>query len=89
MVLEAYGRYPEPWELDDLLEFAASGAERYRKLSESNETVEAAQKATKAAEKTRATADETNDAAQQTVEQRVWADLGHALMNSAEFIYLR
>ena len=33
MVLEAYGRYPEPWELDDLLEFAASGAERYRKLS--------------------------------------------------------
>ena len=89
MVLEAYGRYPEPWELDDLLEFAASGAERYRKLSESNETVEAAQEATKAAEKTRATADETNDAAQQTVEQRVWADLGHALMNSAEFIYLR
>ena len=25
----------------------------------------------------------------ESVEQRVWADLGHALMNSAEFIYLR
>ena len=64
MVLEAYGRHPEPWELDELLRFAASGAERYRKLSEDNGT----------------------DA---TVEQRAWADLGHALMNSAEFIYLR
>ena len=26
---------------------------------------------------------------QESLEQRVWADLGHALMNSAEFIYLR
>ena len=27
--------------------------------------------------------------APESLEQRVWADLGHALMNSAEFIYLR
>ena len=64
MVLEAYGRRPEPRELKDLLQFAASAQDRYRGLAKK----------------------ETNG---ESVEQRVWADLGHALMNSAEFIYLR
>ena len=64
MVLEAYGRRPEPRELEDLLHFAASAKDRYRGLAEKEENPE-------------------------SVEQRVWADLGHALMNSAEFIYLR
>ena len=64
MVLEAYGRRPEPRELKDLLQFAASARDRYRGLAEKEKNPE-------------------------SVEQRVWTDLGHALMNSAEFIYLR
>ena len=34
MVLEAYGRHPEAWELDDLLQFAAAASDRYRILAE-------------------------------------------------------
>lgn len=64
MVLEVYGRPPEPRELKELLQFAASVEDRYQRLDE------------KAGN-------------QESVEQRVWTDLGHALMNSAEFIYLR
>ena len=64
MVLEAYGRRPEPREVRDLLQFAASAGDRYRNLGDKEKNTE-------------------------SVEQRVWADLGHALMNSAEFIYLR
>ena len=64
MVLEAYGRYPEPRELNDLLQFAAAAGDRYRRLAE-------------------------KEATRESTQQRVWADLGHALMNSAEFIYLR
>ncbi len=64
MVLEAYGRRPEPRELRELLQFAASAGDRYRGLDEKEENPE-------------------------SVEERVWADLGHALINSAEFIYLR
>ena len=64
MVLEAYGRRPEPRELKDLLQFAESAGDRYRGLGDKEENPE-------------------------SVEQRAWADLGHALINSAEFIYLR
>ena len=65
MVLEAYGRRPEPRELKDLLKFAESAGDRYRGLGDQKEENP------------------------ESVEQRAWADLGHALINSAEFIYLR
>ncbi len=95
MVLQAYGRYPEPRELDDLLRFVASGAEQHRKLVYSEFIAEEAQvrarrlMGEKADLGQRAEQYRKLSEAAETVEQRVWADLGHALMNSAEFIYLR